>query len=232
MKITDILEARYYGRHTPVSVGLRLNKIARKYNAVENVRVLDVYHPSDDVMYTKLYIVNADSAQHAENEVRSFLKKFGIPHTQISDVTSYHDAWEASMKYKPKGQVTEAKYYGKHSPEDVKDRLDQTAYKHNKWENVRVLEAWLADRPSRQGDIPVMHVKEPFVNPVVFAHVYVVNADSEQDAENEIRLYLKKFGIPFTGIEDLEEYPTPINDQRSAWEATVRYDPGAQSERQ
>ncbi|KKN25210.1 hypothetical protein LCGC14_0887360, partial [marine sediment metagenome] len=218
MKILEILEARYYGRHSVDAVYKRLVDRANIQTDSQHKLMSYIYdvEMGEGLVRAKVYLYDVDSEQHAISQAERLLHLHGIPYTDIrGGMHVGTNRWILVMTYKP--TVTEAKYYQRHSAEDVKDRLEKTARKHNKWENVRVLEAWLGSKDDlgAQGT-PTF----------VFAHLYVVNADTKQDAENEIRLHLKKFGIPYTRIQDLESLiAVPAGTPRSSWEATLVYDP-------
>jgi len=225
MKIIEILEAKYYGRHSVDDIVKRLQELSKASGpsirgSVDDV-IVDIPTKLDYGMYAWFTVRGAKTKEDVKYKIKHFLRHHNIPYDDIYEIVHHAlpddinptTRWTAIMSYDP--GLTEARYYGKHNVDDVRNRLEQTAREHNKHENVRILEAW-------QGDDDADF---KYGIGVVYAHLYVVNADSKQDAENEIRLYLKKFGIPYTGIQDLEQYPTPINDHRSAWEATMVYDP-------
>ena len=231
-----VTEARYYGRHNVDDIIKRLEQLSKASGASIRSSASDIIvgdaMKHKDGMYVHFIVRGAKVKEDIKDKIRHYLRHHNIPYTDIYEIVRHSlpndvnpmTRWTAIMSYFP-DRVTEAKYYGKHHVDDVRNRLERIARKHNKYENVRVLEAWLA---GWHDETP--HEYQPIVvdlhqSDTVFAHVYVVDADDEKDADNEIRSWLKKFGIPFTRIQDLEEYPTPINDQRSAWEATVVYKP-------
>ena len=115
--------------------------------------------------------------------------------------------------------IFEARYYGRHSPEDVRKRLIQIADDHNSLRfNVRVINAMQSPRGKDR----------------VFARIQIVAAESEKVMRNEVDQFFKKHGIPYTEITEFEVRAPGRNDirQMPSWKVTVLYDPGAQSQQQ
>ena len=149
----------------------------------------------------RVYLFDVDSEQHAISQAERLLHQHGIPFTDIrGGMHVGQNRWILVMTYKPTENVTESKYYRGHSAEDVRRRFIKIGNEHNRSENVRVLEASL-------------------MKDTAYAQLYIVNADSEQDAENEVRAWLNKYGIPYTQIINIESF------HNNAWEASVTYNP-------
>ncbi|KKL12087.1 hypothetical protein LCGC14_2539280, partial [marine sediment metagenome] len=138
----EVTEAKYYGKHSVKDVSDRYNKIGKKYNAVENVRIMSAGIFANDTAYANVYVVYADSKHKAISHIEQFLEKYGLPHTEIRDTSWLHDAWEATVVYHP-DRVTEAKYYGKHTGDAVVKRLKKMAKTISKSESdVTVEDVW------------------------------------------------------------------------------------------
>lgn len=215
MKILDILEAKYYGRHSADAVFKRLVDRTNIQTDSQHKLMSYIYdvEMKHGVVKARIYLYDVDSEQQAISQAERLLHQHGIPFTDIGEGNQTGQSrWVLVMTYNP--TVTEARYYGRHTVDDVRNRLEKIARDHNKSENVRILEAWMAPRAGHHTSELTLDAPDE----VVFAHLYIVDADSKQDAENEIRLYLKKFGIPYTGIYDLQQ-------AQRRWEATMIYDP-------
>ncbi len=196
-----LTEAIYSGRWSVIDVANRLN---HKFNRTENVKVIDVTIPNPDTVVARFNVV-AYSRQDATNEVKRYLRKFGIPYTEFQDFQELRtNVWEVTMTYNP-DNLTEARYYGKHSVEDVKDRYHKIAREYNAVENVRVLFA----------NITTFNA--------VYVEIYIVDADSKHRAISDIEQFLEKYGLPYTEIREVKPYAQARQTLRGAWQAEVTY---------
>ncbi|KKM71030.1 hypothetical protein LCGC14_1434590, partial [marine sediment metagenome] len=128
MELEHIIEARYYRKHSAESVYDRLASMTNT-----EFKGISIGHPehrdagSQNNVNCRLYISNADSEQDAINQAESLLQKYGIPFDDIGNIQNYSahlQKWRVTMTYDP-DNLNEARYYGRHSPEQILKRLKE-----------------------------------------------------------------------------------------------------------
>ena len=128
MKLDQIVEARYYRKHTALSVYARLVQISS--TVFEKMAMTSpVWLKSDrNAVTARFYAYDADSEQDAINQTQALLQRFGIPYTELGSVVEYgNHQWRVTMIYGP-DRIAEAQYYRKRSLKEIEKRLGELSY--------------------------------------------------------------------------------------------------------
>ena len=203
MKLEHIIEARYYRKHSALSVYARLVSISG--TVFEKMAMTSpVWLTSDQNAVTaRFYAYDADSEQEAINQVQALLQRFGIPYSELGSVVEYGNRqWRVTMIYGP-DRIAEARYYRRHTLKQIEQRLKELSR-----ETVRD-DVYVAD--------------QAIVDGKVHADVYVYGIDDENDVEETIERFLDHHGIPFTRIWQMINVTR--RHEAAVYTATMTYDP-------
>jgi len=117
MKLSQIIEARYYRRHTLKQIEKRLQELSHE-TVRDDIYVADMAIVNDQV-HADLYVYGIEDEDDVVRAIEQFLEKQGIPYTRVWNVinTTYRDTgfvYQATMSYDPKQiadrELTEARY--------------------------------------------------------------------------------------------------------------------------
>jgi len=196
-----VTEARYYGKHS-------LNAVVRRYweanetnpQRADDVSVSDAYHSDvDQAAYAILFVHNTNTKKEAFDKIEQFLKRFGIPHTDMT-ADSYGNSWEARVTYNPDNLV-EARYYGKPSARDVTSRLKMLSKVVSTGDVVMVDDAWQKGKS-------------------VEAAFTIYNTEEMEDVLYKVKHWLNDNNIPYTEIKNLFDFSSGAE---TFWSATMVY---------
>jgi len=208
MKIIDILEAKYYGKHTGPAVVERLNELSKRFrtsNITTGVLVNNAWLWADNKAKADFTVHGVKNHRHVKEKVKQFLESHGIPFTEIFDVVyqanmSGTNRWMATMVYDP-NPVTEARYYrNRPTADEVADMYRD------------VKESGMADRWDRiMLGVPRLYEFDPGVRIVA-----EVTLKDKQKAMQYVKHFLDSNNLPYTEISREYAYA-------SGWEIDIIY---------
>ncbi len=203
MKLEHIIEAKYYRKHSVDDVYARLvdmSNVTFKGISVSNPQIPLSY---ENALTVRVFLHNADTEQEAINQVRSLMKKYGIPFTDIGYVVDYGNrSWRVTVSYDPT-HLNEARYYRRHTLKQIEQRLGELS------------------RETKKDDIYVSD--QSIINGKVHADLYVYGIEDEDDVVKTVEQFFIKQGIPFTRIWNVIN--TTYRNTGFQYTATMTYDP-------
>ena len=238
MKVSHILEARYYGRHALNDVLRHYQKIVDDYRHHKDVGMLEAYKDKNAV-YGEMCVYDVDTAEELKREVRDFMKANKAPYDDIDFIVDNRDpgdstfGWTATLVYKgeppherpskhkqrqmafaQRNRINEARYYGRHTRKDVikqyQKAIDKGKHKRNAY-----VRAWSG--PAQNVFLRSMEVTDDYL----WGDIFVKDATGpDEDVADEIEQYLKDMNVPITKIYDIGSHHDG-NGQLSSWEATT-----------
>jgi len=209
MKLAQIIEAKYYRKPTLKQIEKRLQELSH-----ETMRD-DVYVSSGEIVNDKIhadfYVYGIEDEDDVVKAIERFLGKHGIPYTRVWNVinTTYRNTgfiYQATVSYDPKQiadrELTEARYYGKPTAREVRNRLKMLSkVSGDDSDVVMVDDAWQEGKS-------------------VEAAFTIYDTKEMEDVLYKVKQWLNDANIPYTQIKDLFDFSS---GDEIFWSATMVY---------
>ena len=205
MKLDQIIEAKYYRKHSVDSVYDRLTDMVD--TAFHGISVSRPKIPLsyENALTVRVYLHAADTEQEAINQVQSLMQKHGIPFTDIGYAIDYGNrSWRVTVTYDP-DNLNEARYYRRHTLKQIEQRLQELSHE------------------TKRDDVYVYVSDQSIINDQVHADFYVCGIEEHDDVVKAIEQFLSKQGIPYTRIWNVINIT--YRNTGFKYTATMTYDP-------
>lgn len=217
MKISDILEARYYGRHTRQDVikqyGKAIDKGKFKHTPRHSYSDQNVFLRSIETtgryLWGDIFVKDATGPEEdVNNEIEQYLNKMKVPFDEVYDLEQHSDgngllsSWEATTvleldNYRDDNQLTEARYAGRYKTSDVARQYERVARIEDDG-SVGMLDTNVPTTGNKR-----TRINQPPDN-IVKGYLYIY-ARTIEEMHRKIADFMKDNNIPYDDVDEIED---------------------------